>query len=343
MQNTLLSPFDYIDIQRRVSGKWLDLVGWGPIKTHSRTVLSRRLFTLKAYGSYDSQNPIVLIIPAPIKRAYIWDMLPEISVVQRFLQAQIQVFMINWERPGPGDENSGLDKYSGQFILDCLSAIENETGQKKVFISGQSLGGTLATIFSSLYPDIVKGLVLITTPLHFGHGMGDISNLTAFLPPAELITLLQGNVPGSLLDVVTIIASPVIFGIGRWTDRVNSIGNSEALRTHICVERWTLDETPIARRLFVEAMESLYRNDQFFRNRLLVGDRLASPTYVRAPVLGVIDNACTVVPPQSFMPVLDVMKSNEKKCSGMRGTMEFQLGIFGLSSEKMLTRGFGPK
>jgi polyhydroxyalkanoate synthase subunit PhaC len=318
-----------MDIQRRASGKWLDYAGLGPIETPSRTVLSRGLFTLKAYGENESHNPVVLIIPSPIKRPYIWDMLPEVSAVQRFLEENIQVYIINWERPGPDDESSGLDQYAGQFILDCLSAIEDETGQKQVFISGHSLGGTFAAIFSSLYPDNVKGLVLITTPLRFGPGGGDLANLTAFLPPAGFITLLQGNVPGTLLDVVSLIASPIVFGIGRWTDRVISISDREALRTHICVERWSLDETPIARRLFEDAMECLYRNDLFFRNRLLVGGRLASPKHVRAPVLGVIDKACTVVPPRSFMPVLEIMRSNEKKVlwyDGDRGVSIRHLG-----------------
>ncbi len=313
LQSTALTPFDVMDVQRRAFGKWLDSAGLGPIETPSRIVLTRRLFTLKAYGAYEPHNPVVLVIPAPIKRAYIWDMLPQFSAVLRLLESHINVYVLNWERPGPGDGGAGLDQYASRFILDCLGAIAAETGQDRVFLSGHSLGGTLATIFSSLYPERIRGLILIATPLHFGPGMGDLDNLVAVLPPARLMTLVQGNVPGSMLNLVTLIASPIIFGILRWTDRLQSMTDEEAFRTHICVERWILDEAPIARHLFEDVVESLYRNDLLFRNQLKFSGKLASLANVRAPVLGVIDESCTIVPPRSFLPAVEGMRSKEKR------------------------------
>jgi len=44
--------------------------------------------------------------------------------------------------------------------------------------------------------------------------------------------------------------------------------------THLRVLRWTLDELPLARRLFEEVVEGLYSNDHCFRGALLVGGRL---------------------------------------------------------------------
>jgi len=329
-----------MDHLRRAFGKWFDLSGLGPIETPSRTVFSRNLFTLRAYGSKVTKNPVVLIVPAPIKRPYIWDMLPKISPVQRFLESQMQVYAIYWERPGPDDQGAGLDRYAGQSIAECISAIEAETGKKMIVLAGHSLGGTLATIFASLYPERVKGLVLITAPLHFGQGRGDLDDLVAYLPPARFMTLDQGNVPGSMLDAVALISSPVIFGTGRWLDRIQSLGDCEALRTHICAERWSLDEAPIARQLFEDTMECLYRHDQFFQNKFYYGGKLASLADIRAPVIGVLDEACTIVPPQSFLPALDVMRSHETKVlwyEGDRGVSIRHLGtLIGKSAHEKI-------
>jgi len=44
--------------------------------------------------------------------------------------------------------------------------------------------------------------------------------------------------------------------------------------TLVPVMRWTLDELPLARRLFGEVVEGLYRDDHHFRGALLVGGRL---------------------------------------------------------------------
>ena len=44
--------------------------------------------------------------------------------------------------------------------------------------------------------------------------------------------------------------------------------------TQLRVMCWTLDELPLARRLFEEVAEGLYRDDHCFRGALLVGGRL---------------------------------------------------------------------
>jgi polyhydroxyalkanoate synthase subunit PhaC len=84
-----------------VQGKLLDELGLGPIETPSRVLLSAPLVTLKAYGE-PHPGPVLLIVPAPIKRAYIWDLVPGASVVQRLLASGIQVYLMEWERPGAG-------------------------------------------------------------------------------------------------------------------------------------------------------------------------------------------------------------------------------------------------
>ena len=42
---------------------------------------------LRLYEQPASGGPALLIVPAPIKRGYIWDLLPNVSVVRRYLEA----------------------------------------------------------------------------------------------------------------------------------------------------------------------------------------------------------------------------------------------------------------
>jgi polyhydroxyalkanoate synthase len=46
-------------------------------------VLREPGLTLKAYSDGARAGPAVLLVPAPIKRAYIWDLAPGASVVQQ--------------------------------------------------------------------------------------------------------------------------------------------------------------------------------------------------------------------------------------------------------------------
>src|SRR5688572_28106421 len=74
---------DWTDEARRHVGRGLDALGLGPDETPYRVVGEWTAARLRAYHpKQTSAGPVVLIIPAPFKRAYIWDLLPPVSVVR---------------------------------------------------------------------------------------------------------------------------------------------------------------------------------------------------------------------------------------------------------------------
>jgi polyhydroxyalkanoate synthase len=190
---------EQIDRLRRGQGRVLDALGLGPIETPSRVVRSQPGVTLKAYGAEGAAGPVVLLVPAPIKRAYIWDLVPGASVVRQCLRAGARVYLIQWERPGAAEQGFGLAEYAEQLLLDCLDALEVETGRPGAVLAGHSLGGTLAAIFSALHPERVQGLILLGAPLHFDPDVGALDRLVGFVPSS--LTAVSGNIPGSFLDL----------------------------------------------------------------------------------------------------------------------------------------------
>jgi len=103
------------------------------------------------------------------------------------------------------------------------------------------------------------------------------------------------------------------FGAARWADWVRSFPDPRAMGTHLRVERWTLDEMPLASRLFQEVVEELYRADCFMRGRLVVRGRCAAPESIDAPLLSVLDARCPIAPPQSVLPFLHAVRSPERR------------------------------
>src|SRR4051794_39461638 len=66
---------EWADRVRRLGGRWFDAIGFGPIETPSRSLRSLHGAELRAYsagGPVLPSEPALLIVPAPIKRAYIW-------------------------------------------------------------------------------------------------------------------------------------------------------------------------------------------------------------------------------------------------------------------------------
>jgi polyhydroxyalkanoate synthase len=139
-------------------------------------------------------------------------------------------------------------------------------------------------------------------PLNFGPEVSHFGPLVAYSPRAQFITSLLGNVPGTFLNAASALASPASFHLSRWLDRVKSLADADALRTHLRVERWTLDEMELPRQLFEEIVEWLYRENRFMRGTLTIHGRTASPGSVSAPVLSVLDPRSLIVPPESVLP-----------------------------------------
>src|SRR5690349_137796 len=78
--------FSVIDAFRRLQGNALAWLGFGPDETPYRVIASGAFWRLRDYGSGTETRP-VLIVAAPIKRPYIWDLTPDVSVIRRCLAA----------------------------------------------------------------------------------------------------------------------------------------------------------------------------------------------------------------------------------------------------------------
>jgi polyhydroxyalkanoate synthase subunit PhaC len=301
-----------LDWFRRALGTQLDTLGVSPLETPSRAALTEPCLTLKAYSAGPDTGPVLLLVPAPIKRAYLWDLAPWASVVRQCIATGLRVYLLQWEQPGERERAFGLADFADRLILDCVEAMQAETGQPSVFLAGHSLGGTLAALFAALHPDRLSGLIVLGAPLHFGRQVGVFGPVVAASPSARILTAALGNVPGSLLDAVCWLTDPVTFGWSRWVDWPNSLPDPEALWTHLLVERWTLDELPLPQRFFEDIHEWLYREDRFMQGTLVLGDSRVAPQQVTAPLLSVVDRHCPITPPEAILPFHEAVPSTAK-------------------------------
>jgi polyhydroxyalkanoate synthase len=311
--------FENLDRIRRLQGRMLETAGFGPVQSPFQTIFSTPHVTLRRYGTGREVGPRVLIVPAPIKRPYIWDLTPDASAVLRCLQADSQVFLLEWlECEG----EAGLAQFADRSILDCIDA----TGGEAVTLVAHSLGGLFAAIFSALHPDRVNGLVLLASPLHFGLEAGIFGPMVTDLDLRDL----PESVPGSFLSATSFRASPATFGWDRWLDWLQSFADSEAMTSHLRVERWTLDEFPLPRRLFSELAEGLAREDRFARGDLAINGARATPSQVTAPLLCAVDPGCRIVPPGAVLPFYEKAGSRDKTLLHYHGDIGVSLRHVGV-------------
>jgi len=297
------APFAMMDILRRALGNALGAFGLDPDECPYRIGGFGPHWRLRDYGGHDTSLSL-LIVAAPIKRAYIWDLAPSASAVRYCLREGLHVYLLEWMPASHQDQNNGLDEYT-EAISESAARISGRAPGTKPFLVGHSLGGTLAAIFSTLASESVRGLILLGAPLCFEPATSRFRDaLVSLVPPA----LSDGDpFPGSLLSFIATLASPGTFIWSRLMDAASSITDRQTLEINARVERWALDEVPLPGKLVHQTIQWLYRENRFCRGTLRVSKMLVGPSNLSVSGLVVVTMADEVAPLASVKPCIDAM------------------------------------
>lgn len=295
--------FGMADVIRRAQGHAFGAFGLGPSECPYQVIASDAFWRLRDYGQH-ATAPSLLIVAAPIKRPYIWDLAPAASAIRYILGRGLHVHLLEWLPASQATGKNGLTEYT-KAISECVATISSKSAGAKPFLMGHSFGGTLATIFTASASESVLGLVLLGAPLCFRSATSRFRDALVSLVPPGLAEV--GPCPGSVLSHMSALASPDTFIWSRLADAAFSVTDSHALEIHARVERWALDEVPLPGKLVHQIVEWLYREDCFCRGELKIGDTLIGPLTLSVPTLAVVNTADDVAPLESVKPFLDAM------------------------------------
>jgi polyhydroxyalkanoate synthase len=286
-----------------MQGDVLASFGFGPVESRYRVIASGPYWRLRDYDS-DHRSRSVLIVAAPIKRPYIWDLSPSASAIRCCLKAGLRVYLLEWLPASAKTSNVGLAECA-QAVTASLAAICLALRGSKPTLMGHSLGGTLAAVYAATAPATIGGLVLLGSPLCFKPDESPFRDALVSLVPGPVSD--SESYPGSILSHASAAASPDTFLWSRLTDAALSLADSRAADIHARVERWALDEVALPGKLVSEIVELLYRQNRFCRATLKVGEQTIGPENLTAPTLAVVNTADIVAPLQSVSPLGEIL------------------------------------
>jgi polyhydroxyalkanoate synthase len=303
------TQFSIADVLRRAQGHAFGAFGLDPNECPYQVIASGPFWRLRDYAKHDTA-PSLLIVAAPIKRPYIWDLAPTASAIRYCLGRDLHVRLLEWLPASRTTGNNGLAEYA-EAISNCVAKISSESAGVKPFLIGHSLGGTLAAIFGALAPNSIRGLVLLGAPLCFRPATSRFRDALVSLVPSGLTE--AGPCPGSLLSHFSALASPDTFIWSRLMDAAFSVADSHAMEIHARVERWALDEVPLPGKLVHQLIEWLYRENLFCQGALKIGGTSVGPQSVSVPTLAVINTADDVALLDSVKPFMDAMPTSDAR------------------------------
>jgi polyhydroxyalkanoate synthase len=300
--------FMAMDALRRAQGTALDAFGLGPREHPYQAIDAGYHWRLRDYGGHAAAQPL-LIVAAPIKRPYIWDLAPSASAIGLCLREGLHVYLIEWTPPSRNSGNTGLDECVDAISV-CIERIADRHAGKKPFLAGHSLGGTLAAIYSAAAGDSIAGLVLLSAPLCFQPDICRFRDALVSLIPTTLSADTE-LFPGSLLSHMSALAAPGTFIWSRQADAVLSVIDPQALDIHARVERWALDEAPLPGRLVHQIVDWFYREDFICRGNLMIKGKRTGPFSLAVPTLAIVNTSDEIAPSASIEPFLKAMPTQD--------------------------------
>ena len=143
----------------------------------------------------------LLVIYALINRETMLDLQPDRSVVQSFLNAGIDLYMMDWGYPTRKDRFLTIDDHVNGYINNTVDYIREKHGIPKINLMGICVGGSMCTMYAALHPEKIKNLITTVTPSSFDTDKGLLHVWMKNLNVDKMISAF-GNIPGDIMNLV---------------------------------------------------------------------------------------------------------------------------------------------
>lgn len=257
------------------------------------------------------QEPI-LVCFALVNRPYILDLQPERSVVRQLLRRGFDVYLIDWGVPTAADRTMRLHDYICGLMKGVTDYVLKQSHTENLNVLGYCMGGTMSTMFTALYPEVVRNLMLMAAPIDFDH---DESLLNVWVDERyfDVDALIDnfGNCPGSLLQSAFQLMKPVQNFVEKYVTFYEKMDDPKFLENFFAMERWGNDNIPVAGETFREFVKYLYQRNQLVKGQMMLGDKPVKLENVTCPVLLLTADFDHLVPPCSTLAMQEHVGSQD--------------------------------
>jgi polyhydroxyalkanoate synthase len=309
-------------------------------QTPAEVVYEENKLELLHYESMtEEQNEVpILIVYALINKPYILDLQPDRSVVRRLLKAGHDVYLIDWNEPSRMDQHLTLSDYINRYMYNCVTEVQDRSGQDEINILGYCMGGTMSAIYTSLYPEHVNALGLMAAGLYFDETGGTLERWGAsdYYDPEAVVDTF-GNVPSEFLAVGFDLMDPVQNLVTKYISLYDNLEEDDFVENFARMERWLDEGIDLAGDAYVEFLQDIYQENLLYKNELELDGEAVDVTNIDMPVLQVLGEYDHLIPPEASKPFNDVVGTDDVT------TIEYPTGHIGLSVSSSSHRNVWPQ
>lgn len=279
----------------------------GPLNTEAAVtpyeiVYAEDRIKLKHYfRSESAENKFktpLLVIYALINRETMLDLQPDRSVVKSFLNAGIDLYMMDWGYPTRKDRYLTIDDHVNGYINNVVDYIREKNGIPKINLMGICVGGSFCTMYSALHPDKIKNLITTVTPSSFDTDKGLLHVWMKNLDVDKLIKSF-GNVPGDLMNLGFLLLNPARLMIDKYVGFIENMDNKDFVENFVRMEKWIFDSPDVPGETFRQLIKDCYKKNLLIQSKLYLNNKRVDLKNLTMPLLNLFGKFDHLVPPEA--------------------------------------------
>ncbi len=268
-----------------------------------------KLYRLRSKKRPSCPVPL-LIIYALVNRETMMDLEEGRSIIRNMLDHGLDIYIIVWGYPSRLDRYVTLDDCIDIYINDCVDHIREEKGLERINLMGVCQGGTFASIYAALYPEKVRNLITMVTPIDFDTDDG-LLNIWSRYIDVDLMVDSLGNIPGDFLNFGFLMLKPFQLMIDKYIGLVDIAEDPASVLNFLRMEKWINDSPDQSGETFRKFVNELYKENRLIKGQLRIGGRKVDLKRIDMPLLNIYAEQDHLVPPSSSEPLGELVSSTD--------------------------------
>ena len=268
----------------------------------------------------DAANSIpILMVYAPINRYHILDLSHERSIVQKFVSAGFDVFLLDWGERQSENKPTLADHID--YIEQSVEQIRKITKHEKVNLYGYSWGGTLSIIYAAVHNSKINNLVLQSANVDFGKDDKVIAEWMRNFPAERFVDEFK-EMFGHFIDLAFLMRNPVAhsFDDVKYALETKEDSSIKFIENLVKIRSWINNTPDIPGPLFRQFAVDLYQQNLLIKNQLIldkgaeekeetgqsqIEKEAVDLKNISVPILNIVGNKDDLVSSMSSIPITE--------------------------------------
>jgi polyhydroxyalkanoate synthase len=292
-----------------------------------------KLFHFRRDTKAKAKTP-VLVVYALVNRWEMMDLQPNRSFIRKLVEEGMDVYVIDWGYASRIDRYKTIEDYIMGNVNDCVEYVRRSHNLPSINLLGVCQGGTFSVIYSSLFPEKVKNLVTLVTPVEFDNEEGLLFKWAKDLDADAMVEGFGGVVPGEFLNTGFDLLKPMN-KTRKYLSLPETLQEKDKLMNFLRMEKWVADSPDQAGETYRQFIKDFYQKNLLIKDQFVLAGRKVELKNVTMPLLTIFAKEDHIVPPATTKPLNDKVGSKDKQLMEFPGG---HIGVFvGSKSQNLLT------